>query len=312
MQEVRIRSVLTCETETGVCAQVLRARSRPRHAGQHRRGGRRHRRAVDRRAGHAAHHAHVPHRRRGADGRPVVHRVELQRHGADQEPQRREGQPGPPDRHGPQHRRSSIVDQGGKELATHKVPTAPACTSTKATRSSAAPVSRSGIPTPVRSSPRSTASSDFEDLVEGVSVSEQTDEMKGTTNRVIIDWRATPRGADLKPAVVDQGRQGQADQAAARRRCPLPAAGRRHSVGRAGCAGEGRRRAGAYPDRVGQVGRHHRRSAARRRAVRGAPSEGSRDHRGDLGHGRVRQGLQEQAAHHDQAGRRERRSRSST
>ncbi len=48
---------------------------------------------------------------------------------------------------------------------------------------------------------------DFEDLLEGASVREQTDEVKGTTNRVIIDWRATPRGADLKPsAVVKDGK----------------------------------------------------------------------------------------------------------
>ena len=46
--------------------QVLRPRSCPRHAGQHRRGGRRHCRPVDRRAGHAAHDAYVPHRRHGA------------------------------------------------------------------------------------------------------------------------------------------------------------------------------------------------------------------------------------------------------
>ena len=44
--------------------QMLRARSRPRHAGQYRRGGRGHRRPVDRRAGHPAHHADLPHRRR--------------------------------------------------------------------------------------------------------------------------------------------------------------------------------------------------------------------------------------------------------
>ena len=54
---------------------LLRTRSCPRHAGQHGRGGRRHRRAVDRRAGHPAHHAHLPHRRRGADQRAVVHRI---------------------------------------------------------------------------------------------------------------------------------------------------------------------------------------------------------------------------------------------
>ena len=70
--------------------QVLRARSRPRHAGQYRRGGRRHRGAVDRRARHPAHHAHVPHRRRGADFRAVVHRVELRRQDQDQEQEHHE------------------------------------------------------------------------------------------------------------------------------------------------------------------------------------------------------------------------------
>jgi DNA-directed RNA polymerase subunit beta' len=46
------------------------------------------------------------------------------------------------------------------------------------------------------------------DLVEGVSVKEQTDEVKGTTNRVIVDWRATPRGADLKPAIIIKESKG--------------------------------------------------------------------------------------------------------
>ena len=77
VQELKIRSVLTCETDQRRVRRVLRARSRPRHAGQYGRGGGRHRRAVDRRAGHAAHHAHVPHRRRGADLRAVVHRVRI-------------------------------------------------------------------------------------------------------------------------------------------------------------------------------------------------------------------------------------------
>ena len=63
--------------------RVLRPRPRPRPSGQRRRSGRRHRRAVDRRAGHAAHDADVPHRRRGiADGGGVAGRVEVGRHGA--------------------------------------------------------------------------------------------------------------------------------------------------------------------------------------------------------------------------------------
>ena len=37
---------------------------------------------------------------------------------------------------------------------------------------------------------------------------EQTDEMKGTTNRVIVDWRASPRSADLKPAIVVKDGKG--------------------------------------------------------------------------------------------------------
>jgi DNA-directed RNA polymerase subunit beta' len=58
----------------GHLRHVLRPRSRARYAGQHRRGGGRHRRAVDRRAGHAAHHAHLPHRRRRAAWRGAVER----------------------------------------------------------------------------------------------------------------------------------------------------------------------------------------------------------------------------------------------
>jgi DNA-directed RNA polymerase subunit beta' len=49
---------------------------------------------------------------------------------------------------------------------------------------------------------------DFEDLVEGVSVSERRDESTGITNSVIIDWRASPRGADLRPAVAIKDKKG--------------------------------------------------------------------------------------------------------
>ena len=147
---------------------------------------------------------------------------------------------------------------------------------------------------------------DFADLVDGVSVKEQTDEMKGTTNRVVVDWRATPARVRPEARHRHQGGEGrQAGAGGARRRRALPAARRGDPLGRPARQGEGRRRAGAHPDRLGQDRRHHRRSAARGGAVRGAPSEGQRHHRGDLRHGGVRQGLQEQAAHHHQAGRRE-------
>ena len=41
----------------------------------------------------------------------------------------------------------------------------------------------------------------FEDLADGLSVKEETDEATGITQRVVSDWRASPRGADLRPAL---------------------------------------------------------------------------------------------------------------
>ncbi|MBK1793499.1 DNA-directed RNA polymerase subunit beta' [Devosia sp. WQ 349] len=42
----------------------------------------------------------------------------------------------------------------------------------------------------------------FEDLNDGVSVAENTDEATGFTKRVVIDWRGNQRGEGLKPALV--------------------------------------------------------------------------------------------------------------
>ncbi len=49
---------------------------------------------------------------------------------------------------------------------------------------------------------------DTEDLVEGLSMKEITDEVKGSSSRVIIDWRASPRGSDLKPALTIKDGKG--------------------------------------------------------------------------------------------------------
>ena len=148
---------------------------------------------------------------------------------------------------------------------------------------------------------------DFEDLVEGVSVSERKDESTGITNSVIIDWRASPRGADLRPAVAIKDKKGKIGKLArggeARYLLPVDAI---MSV-ESGPSGERRRRAGTYPDGERQDARHHRRSAAGGGAVRGAASKGSRHHRRDLGHGAAWPRLQEQAAHHHRAGRGRRR-----
>ena len=50
---------------------------------------------------------------------------------------------------------------------------------------------------------------EFEDVVEGVSVNEVTEESTGITNRVIVDWRTNTRGSDLKPAMVIKDKKGE-------------------------------------------------------------------------------------------------------
>ncbi|EJF75122.1 DNA-directed RNA polymerase subunit beta' [Bartonella alsatica IBS 382] len=42
----------------------------------------------------------------------------------------------------------------------------------------------------------------FEDMIDGLSVTETADESTGITKRLVIDWRANPRGAELKPAII--------------------------------------------------------------------------------------------------------------
>lgn len=42
----------------------------------------------------------------------------------------------------------------------------------------------------------------YEDLVDGQSITETTDESTGIAKRVVIDWRGTARTADLKPAML--------------------------------------------------------------------------------------------------------------
>ena len=50
---------------------------------------------------------------------------------------------------------------------------------------------------------------DYEDMVDGISVSEQADEATGITKRAVIDWRASPRGTDLKPAIIVKSDDGE-------------------------------------------------------------------------------------------------------
>jgi DNA-directed RNA polymerase subunit beta' len=101
-----------------------------------------------------------------------------------------------------------ILDQSGKELAVHKVPYGARVHVDEgdAVKRGTKLAQWDPYTRPILT--EASGKVDFEDLIEGASVREQTDEMKGTTNRVIVDWRASPRSADLKPAIVVKDGKG--------------------------------------------------------------------------------------------------------
>jgi hypothetical protein len=143
----------------------------------------------------------------------------------------------------------------------------------------------------------------FVDLVAGFSVRDETDDATGISQKIVTTGarprRATSSSRDHRHGPGD-GRPG-----AARQRQPRGPrhVGGRDPFGRGRPGGPPRRRARAHPARGRQDQGHHRRSAAGGGAVRGAPAQGPRDHRGALRPRAVRQGLQEQAPHHHRARR---------
>ena len=228
IQEVKIRSVLTCEAKNGVCGACYGrdlARGVP---GQHGRGRRRHRRAVDRRAGHAAHHAHLPHRRRGAARRPVLRRVEFRRQGACAQPPcgaqlRRRS-----DGHGEQRRRG---DHGVRRNRALGHPRA-------IWRAAQGRRGRHGQARPAhgRMGPLYAADLDRGRRRRGLRGSGRRPVDGGIGRR--IDRHHQAHGHGLAPELalgepqaldLDQGRGRQDHQTAARRRRPLSAAGRTRS-----------------------------------------------------------------------------------
>ena len=42
----------------------------------------------------------------------------------------------------------------------------------------------------------------FADLIDGVSVRDLVDDATGITNKIVVDWRSAPKGADLKPGIA--------------------------------------------------------------------------------------------------------------
>ena len=144
----------------------------------------------------------------------------------------------------------------------------------------------------------------FEDFIDGVTVTSQVDEITGLTSIVVLD--AAQRSSEYRPTAKLVDSHGKAITLPEHRHPGglCAALGRRAQHGER-CAGHGRRRAGAAAAGELEDSRHHGRPAARRGSLRGAPSEGPGDPRRVLGHRQLRQGDQGQASprHHRRGGR---------
>jgi DNA-directed RNA polymerase subunit beta' len=148
----------------------------------------------------------------------------------------------------------------------------------------------------------------FENVEEGVTVAKQVDEVTGLSTLVVIDPKRPRRrrGQGCAAASEAAGREGRRDQA--RRLGPVgqhhvPAGLDHHGQGRP--AGLRRRSAGADPAGNVEDARHHRGSSPRGRALRGALPEGRRPPGRSHRHRVVRQGYEGQAASgHHRPGRR--------
>ena len=49
----------------------------------------------------------------------------------------------------------------------------------------------------------------FVDLLSGLSVRDDTDDATGMTQKIVTDWRSTPKGGDLKPEIIVMGADGE-------------------------------------------------------------------------------------------------------
>ena len=164
----------------------------------------------------------------------------------------------------------------------------------------------------VRFSPKSRAPSGSRTWSRASRSRKRSTRSTGIAKRVVIDWRASRAGRIcVRPS---------SSRARTARCCKLARGGDArymlsvdaHSVGRRRCEGQGRRHPGAYLHGKRQDPRHHRRSAAGGRTVRGPQAKGRGDHRGNRRHHPLRPRLQEQAPHLDRADGQDRGDRAST
>ena len=301
VDQVMVRSPITCATRYGVCSACYGRDLGRGRVDQHRRGGGRHRGAVDRRAGHAAHDAYLPHRWRGLASRgghrasKCATRARIRFHHI-KTVQHEKGHLVAVSRSG----EIGVVDEFGRERERYKIPYGAMITVKEGDNVAAGTVIATWDPHTHPVVTEVPGFVKFQDFVDGLTVTTQVDEVTGLSSTVILDTKQRG-GKDLRPTMKLLNCQGQGSDVREHRDSGgVHAAGGRAHQPRGRRQGVRGRRDRAHPAGVFEDPRHHRRSAARRGPVRSPQAEGPRDPRGEDRHGELRQGDQGQAAsgHH--------------
>ncbi len=92
-----------------------------------------------------------------------------------------------------------LLDSKGKERATHRVPYGARLLVSDGTKVKAGDKMAEWDPFTMPIITEKDGTVKFFDLVEGVSIADQTDEATGISSKVVIDWRSQPKGGELKP-----------------------------------------------------------------------------------------------------------------
>jgi DNA-directed RNA polymerase subunit beta' len=102
-----------------------------------------------------------------------------------------------------------LLDEQKRERARHKVPYGARLLAEEGKKVTKGQRLAEWDPytTPIISEREGIAS--YVDLVEGISIKEHMDETTGISNRVVIDWKQQPKGADLKPRVTLRDEKGE-------------------------------------------------------------------------------------------------------
>ncbi|MEM9469356.1 MAG: DNA-directed RNA polymerase subunit beta' [Pseudomonadota bacterium] len=94
-----------------------------------------------------------------------------------------------------------LIDGKGKERATHRVPYGARLLVDDGAKVKAGDKMADWDPFTMPIITEKDGVAQFNDLIDGVSVADQTDEATGISSKVVIDWRSQPKGGELKPRI---------------------------------------------------------------------------------------------------------------